>query len=315
MRVKKYLALGLVLPIIGVSSVVSLAQSSGSSIGVSPPYITNENLLPGSSFSQKIVISRVKPTNDARAEIKLDIEEPAKNWITFSKGLSFNLPSGEQRHTIIASVVIPEDAELGNYKGYARISLKDTDASGQVVFLPAVRLDIDLNVGNVEEKDLKVDFADIEDYPANASLILLIKMTNHGNVSTSPDKVKLDIISLTGELLTTVESESIPEIESFATNTVKKEFEDVSLLPADYFANVYVYDDEERIYKDKIAFKVLDDDPSFLGANTSQGIISKTYNKLGKVLFWGGTIVTLGTIGFLLFLFFKRRKKEQERKR
>jgi hypothetical protein len=305
MRKFKFLVLSLVGFLALFAGEVYADSSSG--LGVSPPYIKNSFLQPGSEFTQKFVISRSNPSEDATVVIELEDDQVSK-WIEFDKGESFSMPAGTKRQEVYATVSAPEDVALGEYSTYARVYLKTTKDSGQVEILPGVRMDVEVNVTNEEVTKLDVRLVDIETYYSNEALVLNTKIENLGNVPNSPDRIELDILNLQEEVLESAVVEDIPDIPAFTLDDLRIEVDGVSLEPNDYFADVKVYEGEEELYSDRIAFEVLPARGSTVENNEEGSSNFLTDNMPYLLLGIGGLLVTGGSI----FLLYKREKKEKD---
>ena len=53
--------------------------------GISPPYVKNNQLFPGSSYTQEIILLRSDAEEDLQADISVNAPE-IKDWITIDKG-------------------------------------------------------------------------------------------------------------------------------------------------------------------------------------------------------------------------------------
>ena len=199
--------------------------------GITPPYVHNETLRPGSDFSQDIIIVRSDPTEDLNAELTLNTPG-FDSWISSDRGLKFILPKGQSQVTMKISVHVPDNAKLGDYRGSIRIRTTATgpQASGVSLALGA-QLDVLLRV-----RDQIFDFAvrrvelyDAEeghkvlwlDYPGKMTLAM--QLENTGNVPAAPYKVRFETYDITGrQLLETSENtNTIKQILPFATQRVE----------------------------------------------------------------------------------------------
>lgn len=199
--------------------------------GITPPYVRNETLRPGSDFSQEIIIVRSDPDEDLNAELTLNTPG-FESWLTSDRGLKFLLPKGENQVKMRVTVHVPENAKLGDYTGTIRVR---TTAAGEqssgVSLALGAQLDVFLRVRD-EIYDFavkRVELFDAEeghkvlwlDYPGKITFAM--QLENTGNVPASPYKIRFEIYDITGrQLLETGEStNSIKKILPFATKRVE----------------------------------------------------------------------------------------------
>lgn len=199
--------------------------------GITPPYVRNETLRPGSDFSQEIIIVRSDPEEDLNAE--LTINTPGfESWISSDRGLKFPLPKGESQVRLRIAVHVPETAKLGDYRGSIRIrtSSAGEQASGVSLALGA-QLDVFLRVRD-EIYDFavrRVELFDAEEghktlwlnYPGKMTFAM--QLENTGNVPAAPYKVRFEVYDITGrQLLETSENtNTVRKILPFATKRVE----------------------------------------------------------------------------------------------
>jgi hypothetical protein len=289
--------------------VAVLATGDQTGIGTSPAYIRSENLLAGSHYEQEIVISRSNATNASTAVLELDAPD-INDWFSFDPGESIPLPAGEQRVTFTVNIDVPNNAQLGDYSGYLRVKLEEENNAGQIAVVPAVRLDINLTVTNQEERSVKVTLADIMDYPTNQPLVLTLKVVNEGNVAAGPTKATIVVSDLNENELSTLESTTIPTVQSFSTDEVEVSYSEHSLMEGDYFGLVTVYDGSTELYKDTIAFSVTE------AVATTGGPTAEGENQtLGYVLLIGGGVFLVIVLAVGFWYLFGAGKKEKEEKK
>jgi len=243
--------------------------------GISPPYVKNNAIVPGSHYEQRIVLLRSSAEDDLLAEIKVNAPEVEK-WITIDKGLRFPLPKGELQVPMVVNVDVPKDAELGNYKGYIniRIAPKDENQKGGVAIALGARVDIDLTLTNVTFANFIVRLASIPDvemlgrpwnwkyiHPLYKRLFYRVKavlnIENTGNVEVAPSKITLDIFDiLEKNKLESLEDDDIKKVKAYSTELVSAEFP-TKLDAGQYWGKVRVYKDNETIVNSyKIAFTI-----------------------------------------------------------
>lgn len=189
--------------------------------GITPPYVHNDTLRPGSEYTQEIIIVRSDPVEDLNAELALNL--PAiESWFSFDKGLKFLLPKGESQVKMHVTIRVPDDVNLGQYKGNIRIrtSSLQTQSTGVSLALGA-QIDVQLKVVDkiFDFEVRRVELFEAEegykkfwlDFPGKIKFAMHIE--NTGNVPATPYNVSMQIYDVTGQQLLETAS-AIGEIES-----------------------------------------------------------------------------------------------------
>ena len=84
-----------ILFVIGVLLLWAMcADTASAAFGITPPYVRNNTLRPGSEYTQEIIIVRSDPVEDLNAELALNLPG-IESWFSFDRGLKFVLPKGE----------------------------------------------------------------------------------------------------------------------------------------------------------------------------------------------------------------------------
>lgn len=199
--------------------------------GITPPYVHNETLRPGSDFTQEIIVVRSDPTDDLNAE--LTVNTPGfESWISSDRGLKFLLPKGESQVRLKITVHVPDNAKLGDYRGSIRIRTAGTGEPGSGISLVlGAQIDVFLRVRDqiFDFEVRRVELFDAEEghkvlwlnYPGKVTFAM--QLENTGNVPAAPYKVRFETYDITGrQLLETSENtNSIKEILPFASQRVE----------------------------------------------------------------------------------------------
>lgn len=266
-------------------AVFGFAKSASAGFGISPPYIKNTQLTPGSKYEQTIVLLRSSSDDDLRATVKINASEIA-SWITIDKGTEFILPKGEVQVPMKVMINVPESAEIGSYKGNLNIKIaaaNPAQKSGVAIALGA-RLDIDLALTNVANSDFIVRVASIPDFellkwPWNYKIFsiflhrvrVVLNIENIGNVPTAPSKVSLELFDITkAKQLESSVDKSLEEVEAFSTKEIAAFFP-TKLGAGQYWGRVKIYKDSNIVNSYEIAFTIAK--PGELGGrNPSLGL-------------------------------------------
>lgn len=255
-----------------IFGVLSFSPAVEAGFGISPPYVkTNKPIFAGSQYEQRITLLRSSAEDDLEAKITINAPE-IEPWISLDKGSVFDLPKGKLQVPMVVRVDIPEDAEIGSYKGHIniRISPKGGSQGAGVAIALGARVDIDLEVTDETFIDFtirKTDIPDFEEFtkPWNWPIFsfffykmkVVTKIENGGNVGVAPFKVHVDVYDLTEKnLLASYSDNSIRKVEPFLTQDVEAEFR-TDLKAGQYWGNIKIFKDKDTvIHKDKIIFTV-----------------------------------------------------------
>lgn len=235
--------------------------------GITPPYVRNDRLTPGSTYEQTITLVRSDPIEDMKATITMNLPG-TESWFSIDKGNEFTLPKGETQVPIVIKVTVPDDANYEKHKGAIRIrtSAAGAEGTGNAVSI-ALGAQIDVAIEVVDKiYDFivrKIRVADVEEgrrkwglfFPAKINFFMTIE--NTGNTNFGPTKVRFEIYDADRETLleTTENTNDIEHIEPFTTKEVVAELP-TRLAAGRYVAKYTVYKDEEVAQQNEITLSI-----------------------------------------------------------
>ncbi len=296
----------------------SLVQAS---FGISPPYVKNQNLAPGSHFEQKIVLVRGDPTEDWK--VSLVVEVPgAESWFSVDRGKEFIMPQGEKQVPIIIKVDVPKNADRKEYQGRIIVKTSPVKASskGGVSIALGGQIDVKLNVGKEEIYDFKVWSVKLSEAEEGHKLWWLyfpgkirfgMKIENTGNIKAAPTKVKLDIYdSKQKKLLESLETKKIEKVPSFSTREVEAAFP-TRLKPGSYSVRFKIFKEEKIVKEGELHLSIvpLNSIPDYKGYGLA-GLDLKDKASLALIAFL--IIFALGFGALKLIGLRERQKKKVE---
>lgn len=251
---RKYIFSILIASLVGTLGWVCLVQAG---FGVTPPYVNNDRLMPGSHYEKTIYLVRGQPTQELTAELTIDalgFEE----WITVEQGLKFPLPEGVQQFPMKVAVDVPSDAAYGAYEGFIRVRvIPSSREEGTVATLLGARIDISLAVTEKGFSDFRLRGVSIPNVEIGTLLVVLVNLENTGNTRIRPSKVHLDIYDESHlKLLKSGDITEMSWVEPFATKHSRGELP-VDLSLGEYWADVTAYKEGESLGINKIYFKVV----------------------------------------------------------
>ncbi len=193
------------IPILVAALAVCAAFSLGAhraaaeGFGITPPYVTNDTLTPGSHYEQKIILVRGNPDQDLTAKVTINVPG-AGSWISIDRGTQFVMPSGTQEMPMIVSVNVPSNAPLGSYTGNIQVVVSplSAPAAGTVGLTIGAQIDVNLNVINQRSVKFVVKRVSMTNAEVGHSwlwmnfpgkVMFTMNLENEGNAAGSPDKV------------------------------------------------------------------------------------------------------------------------------
>lgn len=223
--------------------------------GISPPYVSNDNLARGSVYEKKITLVRGNPDEDLKAELTVNVPG-ANDWITINRGLEFILPKGEKQVPIIVRVQVPKDAPLGDYKGNIRIKTSSLEAlqKGTVSIALGAQIDVDLKVTNAKIFDFIVRgfrFLSSEEgfvkwiFHFPTKITAEIQLENLGNINCKPTKISLEVYDENKtHLIKELNAQKMTTVKPFETDSLKAIFLS-DLKAGTYYIHYKIYKNQE----------------------------------------------------------------------
>lgn len=223
--------------------------------GITPPYVRNDKLTQGSSFTQEIILVRGDPVEDLKAEITLNVPG-IEDWITIDRGTEFLLPSGAKQVPMLVTISVPQNAAYERYKGSIRIRTLSPDPASGVSIALGAQIDVDIRVVD-EIRDFEVKRVKISEteeprrflwfeFPGRIQFSMGIE--NTGNAPTAPSKVQLDIYDRRGNVVleTAYNINEIEEVLPFETRDTHA-FIPTRLPPGAYLVKYSIFRFEDEV--------------------------------------------------------------------
>ncbi|KKW37037.1 MAG: hypothetical protein UY81_C0006G0011 [Candidatus Giovannonibacteria bacterium GW2011_GWA2_53_7] len=225
---------GIILLTFFLGGAFSFAHVAFAGFGITPPYVHNNTLRPGSEYTQEIIIVRSDPVEDLDTEVTLNLPG-IEQWFSIDRGIKFVLPKGESQVKMHVIVRVPDDAKLGAYNGNIRIRTTSQNAPTTGVSL-ALGAQIDVHIKVVEEifdfEVRRVELYEAEegykqwwlDFPGKVNFAMHIE--NTGNIPAAPPLVHIDIYDTAGVKLleSSDHTNKVEQILPFATKKVYANF-------------------------------------------------------------------------------------------
>ncbi len=291
--------------------VLVTAEPVFAGFGITPPYVRNDRLTPGTVYEQRILLVRSNPDVELKAEITMNIPG-VEDWFSIDRGNTFLLPKGETQIPIIVTVRVPKDAAYEKHRGAIRIrtSTNDAPAGGGVSIALGAQVEVGIEVVDkiYDFTVRKIRIIDLEEgrrkwglfFPAKIRFFMSIE--NTGNTEFGPTKVRFEIYDSEMEtLLETVENtNSIEKIAPFASKEVVAELP--TRLPAGRYGVKYtIFKNDEVAQQNELTLSIgtIGSVPGYEGYGFD-GL--SLIDKLKVIAVLGiPVLVILGVIGYIIW--------------
>ncbi|MGB7957296.1 MAG: hypothetical protein WCF77_00430 [Minisyncoccia bacterium] len=229
------IAVALAVAGMGAAMMAPISSAQADGFGITPPYVTNDQLAQNSHYEQVITLVRSDPTDDLQAKVSVNVPG-ADSWISIDRGTQFVLPAGTQQEPMIVSVNVPSNAKIGSYTGNIQVVVSPMagPAKGTVGITIGAQIEVNLNVVSDKVAKLSVRRVTMTNTEAGHALwwmnfpgkiLFAMDMYNSGNIAGAPSRVELQYQEyLTGKILETEQnSNGLDSVRPFDTKTVTAE--------------------------------------------------------------------------------------------
>lgn len=243
------------LPLFAVMFFLMDANMVSAGFGITPPYVRNDKLTQGSTYTQEVVLVRGDPVEDLKAEVTVNVPG-IEDWISIDRGTEFLLPQGQKQVPMLVTITVPPNADYERYTGSIRIRTMSPDPASGVSIALGAQIDVDVRVVD-EIRDFEVKRVKISEteeptrfwwleYPGKISFLMGIE--NTGNAPVAPSRVQLDIYDKRGSIVleTSYNTNDIEQVLPFETREVAA-YLPTRLPPGAYLVRYSIYRFEDEV--------------------------------------------------------------------
>lgn len=220
--------------------------------GVSPPWIENENIKPGSNFVYVINLSSNDLPSNMKVKTQLEGDPEIMEWLNVENKDKLALTTGQSMVPMSVNVSVPKDAKTGKYHGTLRTTLEAEESGHEnVAVLLGGNIRIDLTVVDHDVTDYWVQNITVEPMTEGQSINLKMSLKNLGNVEVEAVQTKLAVIDMkTGEELLngTIEKLNVPVYPQTMSNATLS-LPAPSLMAGNYWVDVEAFKGGESVYQ------------------------------------------------------------------
>lgn len=242
------------LPLLAIGLMISTSQALAAAFGVSPPYIVNETIKPGTEFVYVIDLSTNDIEKNKLVTTRLTGDEEVTKWVSVRGGSEITMPAGEIRYPMYVDVRVPDDATPGKYEGAIALRVVPEMTKDSVAIALGGHITIDLNVVNYDVTDYSVHSAHVSPITEGQAMDLALKVKNEGNTTLSNITTKVDVLDYkTKELVESFsESEISLPVKPNSSNVVYLNLPTQNISSGKYWANISVLNDDEQVYSNRL---------------------------------------------------------------
>jgi len=262
MRFRHYLiTFALIALFVGMFSNISTANAA---FGISPPWVENDHMLPGTTYEQIINMSRNKTDKEMKVTVMIKGDEDLVEWIQIQDEENLIMEKGQNVLPMKVIIDVPERATLKNYLGNIYVSLVPLVADtamegGQISVNLGVNISVDITVTGEEVIDYQIESVSINQLQEGDPFSINVEVENLGNTEISDIKGQVDIYENTGRTEILKSLDFLPLSESVSSDETKISemvFEDIVLDPGKYWIVPKTFKDGEIVYKNGLVLEI-----------------------------------------------------------
>jgi hypothetical protein len=175
-------------------------QALAAAFGVSPPWVTNENLKPGSNYVYVIDLSTNDPSQEMVVTAKVTGDPEVQKWVTIKDKDNLTMPIGMQHVPMYVEVNIPQDARVGKYAGNISLVVAPRNLNpNNVSILLGGNIAVNLKVVNYDVVDYWVKSISAQPIIEGQPIMLNVELKNLGNTVISSLETKVQVLDFKTE--------------------------------------------------------------------------------------------------------------------
>lgn len=173
---------------------IGLFFETHASFGTSPPWIRNNNMLPGTSFEQVINLSRLDVDQDMQIKVRYEGDKRLEKWLTIENEGNLIMKKGQFRFPLKARIDVPEDAPIQTYRGGIFLILEpmEVEQTGNVGINLGAHVIVEVNVIGDRVVDYQIKSVNLDPLEEGDAFYVNFHLFNDGNT---------DLKALNGEVL------------------------------------------------------------------------------------------------------------------
>lgn len=227
--------------------------------GVSPPWIENENLKPGSNFVYVINLSANELSEEMKVNAEFSGDPEVAQWLSVLNKDSLVMPEGQNIVPMSVAVNIPSDAKVGKYQGSLKLTLStESGSQDNIAVLLGGNIAIRLGVTDRDVVDYWVQTISTEPLNEGEPIHLNVTLKNLGNTDVTGLLTKVSVVDMkTGEQLVsgTAEEFNMPVYPQTMAE-VKQTIDAPDLKVGNYWLDVESFQGGKSVYKNRLYLSI-----------------------------------------------------------
>lgn len=252
--------------LIAIGLAVSLridAPQAEAAFGVSPPWVKNDHLLPGTTYEQIINLSRSDTDRDMKVTTRIDGDKEIEKWIKIENEDDLMIKKGQKILPMKVIVKVPRRAAIKDYKGGIFVTLESVQdetltQGGTVAIKLGAHITVDLTVVGEEVTDYRIKSVSLDQLYEGESYYINAEIENLGNTEITKLNGQIDIYDKKEtEILQSLTFGDLDKsVSPDETVTTKISLPNVKLESGEYWLLVKIYKDNESIYENRLYQKI-----------------------------------------------------------
>lgn len=236
--------------------------SLAAAFGISPPWIVNENLKPGSSFVYVIDLNTNDPAVNMKVKTTVTGDQEILDWVKVRNAGNLMMPKGEQHYPMYVELNVPPDATAGSYSGDIGVTVEPTSGlpENEVAILLGGHVAVNLDVVNYDVTDYWVKSIGLSPTVEGKPILMDVTLKNLGNTPISKVDTNLKITDYnTGEFVTSLSGNQLGSmVYPHTVKQVELVVPTEGLESGEYWANVNALKNGQSIYENRLFLEITD---------------------------------------------------------
>ena len=231
-------------------------QALAAAFGISPPWIENEHIKPGTNFVYIINLSANGLPEDMEVDVQLSGDAEVLKWLHVQNKEGIVMPKGQSIVPVRISVNIPANASLGQYTGNIKFALttKNKNNEMSIVNLLGGNMVVNLKVVDHDVIDYWVRDVQVDDITEGQPIDFKLSLKNLGNTTLKNIEIKASVIDKqSGEIIASGAADQLSgPIQPQTMGDVKLSMPMQEFSAGRYWVDVDVLKEGKSVYKNRI---------------------------------------------------------------